>query len=68
MKLYWWQNGLHLEPESKKEFDALGVLMKELHFLNIDQDFVACPVNGDLADEQSVVDVNVVHENLADIH
>lgn len=26
MKVFWWQGGLHLEPENKTETDALTLL------------------------------------------
>ena len=28
MRIYWWQNGLHIEPESKEDYPRLQALMK----------------------------------------
>ena len=59
---------MQIESESKREFDALGVLTRKLKFVEVNEDFVAGPVSGDLADKQPVVDMDVVHQKLADIH
>jgi hypothetical protein len=30
MKVFWWQNGLHIQPEDKAEDDALMLLVGKL--------------------------------------
>ena len=30
MKIYWWQAGVHIDPESDEERQALGVLVRSL--------------------------------------
>lgn len=32
MKVFWWQGGLHAEPESPVETEALLVLMENLRY------------------------------------
>lgn len=32
MKVSWWQGGLHLEPESPVESEALLVLLHSVHY------------------------------------
>jgi hypothetical protein len=32
MKVYWWQGGLHAEPESPIETEALLVLLENLRY------------------------------------
>jgi hypothetical protein len=36
MKVYWWQGGLHLQPENEKESEALGLLTDSLNLVNVD--------------------------------
>ena len=33
--MFWWQGGLHLEPESKEEGEALELLTSNLLFTNL---------------------------------
>jgi hypothetical protein len=33
MKVFWWQAGLHFEPETKAETDALMILWEAKKFL-----------------------------------
>ena len=33
MKMYWWQGGFHLHPESEEERSALKVLTRNLEFI-----------------------------------
>jgi hypothetical protein len=35
MKIFWWQLGLHLEPETKQEHDALCLLLDNAKFTSI---------------------------------
>ena len=35
MKMFWWQGGLHLEPKSKEEGEALELLTSNLQFTNL---------------------------------
>lgn len=32
MKVYWWQGGLHLQPESDVEAEALNVVMNGVRY------------------------------------
>lgn len=32
MKVYWWQGGLHIHPETKEESKALAVVADNLQF------------------------------------
>jgi hypothetical protein len=61
MKVYWWQAGLHFEPESESDSTALTVLSKSLKLIQIDEEIVAGPIGStDLGNEESVVGVNKV--------
>jgi ADP-glucose pyrophosphorylase len=33
MKIFWWQAGLHFEPETKAEIDALMILWESKRIL-----------------------------------
>ena len=36
MRIYWWQDGLHISPESQKEHDALAKVWRFLENLKIE--------------------------------
>jgi hypothetical protein len=38
MRIFWWQEGLHFEPESKEERQALALLLDGLKFTSIGAD------------------------------
>ncbi len=44
MKVYWWQGGFHLKPESKAEGKALALLMSNLQFTNLGHEVPSGPV------------------------
>jgi hypothetical protein len=58
MRVYWWQGGLHLQPDNEKESEALGVLVESLNFIDIDHGFPRGP-RADSGNENSVI---VMHE------
>jgi len=58
MKVFWWQAGLHLEPESSIESESLKVLADNLKLVDISQNTPTGPINGDLRNENSVVGVH----------
>jgi hypothetical protein len=43
MKVFWWQGGLHLEPELSTESEALKVLTDNLKLVDISQDVPTGP-------------------------
>ena len=57
MRVFWWQTGLHIEPENKKEFKALMLLTGSLHLIDLDQAVVGSP-SANSGDQQSVIAVN----------
>jgi hypothetical protein len=61
MKVFWWQAGLHLEPESKLEFKMLNLLSSILNRSEVEQQIVAGPISGNLGDQESVGLMNEVH-------
>lgn len=44
MKVYWWQGGLHLEPESQEEREALHLLTSRLNFIDLREEVPSGPV------------------------
>ena len=55
MRVCWWQGGLHLQPESKAESEALDLVTKSLHAIEVDQCVSASPISGNFRNENSVV-------------
>ena len=35
MKVYWWQGGVHIEPESTKEREALLIIIESLNLIDV---------------------------------
>jgi hypothetical protein len=35
MKIFWWQAGLHIEPETKEEHKALNLLLGSAYMTSI---------------------------------
>ena len=44
MKVYWWQGGVHIEPESQEEREALYFLTNKLNLVNLSHEIPAGPV------------------------
>ena len=70
MKVYWWNGGLHVEPEDDTERTALGVVVDSLNVVEFDQEVLPRPVGViDPRDEHPVVGVDeleqVVKERLS---
>lgn len=57
MKVFWWQTGLHIEPENKKEFQALLTLSESLNLVDVGQRVPGCPV-ANSGNQQSIASVN----------
>jgi len=57
MNIFWWQTGLHIEPENKKEWEALLLLSTSLNLIDVSQSFPGSPV-ANSGNQQSVVSVN----------
>ena len=58
MKVYWWQGGLHLEPESRSEAEALDLVASNLHAVQINEGAATGPVLGNLCDQKPIVSVH----------
>ena len=60
MKVYWWQNGLHIEPESEEEFGALKQLFSNsLNLIQITEHASSSPIDGaDFGNQDSIVSVH----------
>lgn len=43
MKIYWWQGGLHIEPENEQEVAALGLIGSNL--VNVDEGVPTGPID-----------------------
>lgn len=52
MKVFWWQGGLHIEPENEQEVSALALLGS--HFVNVNQGVETRPIV-ELHNEKAVV-------------
>jgi hypothetical protein len=59
MKVFWWQGGLHLEPENKNEAQALVTVIESLNFIDIDQSSATSPLEGLLAGIKDMVEGRV---------
>ncbi len=55
MKVFWWQGGLHLEPESGEEAKALESIVTGLHVVDINQSVPSGPIEANLGDKNSVI-------------
>ena len=54
MKVYWWQAGLHFEPENEKDSAALAVLAESLKLIEVTEEVNTGPVSSDFAYQDSV--------------
>ena len=52
MKIFWWQGGIHIEPETKDEAKILKIVYTSMEFskyfgsftIGDDEDFVPCKI------------------------
>jgi len=44
MKVFWWQTGLHIEPENAKEFEALCSMTEFLYVVDSGQGVPGSPI------------------------
>jgi hypothetical protein len=58
MKVFWWQDGLHIEPKGKAEFDALMLLSNSLNVVDADQR----PPRGPISDSRNEKSIGVMHK------
>jgi hypothetical protein len=59
MKVFWWQAGLHFEPENDEDSTALLVLSACLKFSDTDKRFPTSPIGlTDFADQEPVVSMD----------
>jgi len=61
MRVYWWQGGLHAEPENPVETEALMVLLDGLRYERspeIEDPRTANPTPQNLGEAQGDLDVN----------
>jgi hypothetical protein len=59
MKVYWWQAGLHFEPENESDSTALLVLSESLKLVQQTEQVDTGPISGDLGNYDSVGSVHV---------
>jgi hypothetical protein len=59
MKVFWWQAGLHFEPQNKEDSEALVVIAEALNVINVDQGVQTGPISGHLANQDSVSGVHM---------
>lgn len=57
-ELVWWQDGLHVEPESQDERAALAVPYRGLDLVDVGHDVPTGPASFHLGDKKAVVGVN----------
>jgi hypothetical protein len=67
MRIFWWQAGLHVEPESDHERTALLVLSESLNISGIKKQIVESPISiVEGNDQQAVASIDklpeVIHE------
>lgn len=66
MRKYWWNGGLHFEPETDREREALLVLGESLNLVEVDQGIPTGPIGiGEFVHEKSVVGVHVSADGIA---
>lgn len=59
MRLLWWQDGLHVRPETANEREALKALVDALEGVQIDKGVPAGPIGAiQASDQQTVVRVD----------
>jgi len=59
MKVFWWQGGLHIQPESHKEAEALVAVVDSLNLVDVDESPTTGPISGHLANQNSVSRMHV---------
>ena len=56
MKIYWWQGGVHIEPESAKERESLCNFTEHLNISQIGPGIERSPIGTvETGDQQSVI-------------
>jgi hypothetical protein len=58
MKMFWWQGGLHIAPETKEESGALEIVANALHGIDVNERIPSGPIEGKFANENAVVGVH----------
>jgi hypothetical protein len=59
VKIFWWQAGLHFEPENQSDFELLQNISASLDVVEIGQKVITGPIRGsDFRDEKPVVGVD----------
>jgi hypothetical protein len=53
MKVFWWQTGLHVEPENSEEFEALRIVTRRLEIADLEQAVPGSPI-ADSGNQDSV--------------
>lgn len=67
MKVFWWQGGLHLEPETSSETSALQTLWSGLSRVEVDHGVLGGPVTAiPVHDQQPVGRVHIPPEMVTD--
>jgi hypothetical protein len=60
MKVFWWQAGLHFEPESEEDSSALSVLAMSLNLVQVTEQINTSPIAADLGNENPVRGVEIL--------
>ena len=59
MRCLWWQGGIHVQPETGQERDALMVIATALHLVEPSDEIVPSPIGTvGVHDQNSVVSVH----------
>ena len=59
MRIYWWQGGLHIEPDTDTDRAALEILSDSLKLANVGQGVPGGPIGPiDLDNHQSVIRID----------
>jgi hypothetical protein len=63
MRLLWWQGGVHIEPETDSELQALDVLLRGLHVIETSEQVPSRPIRPlDIHHKEPIVLVDVLPE------
>jgi hypothetical protein len=57
MKVFWWQSGLHFEPENENDSTALATLAEFLKIVDINHGSPTSPI-ANFGDQNAVVGMN----------
>jgi hypothetical protein len=61
MRVYWWQGGVHIEPETDSERDTLHVLT-DSYFVDVGHGPHASPPAIQATDQQPIISVHELPE------